>query len=70
MSQESFTWNNFSKIKDFYGVSEETLKQIKKDILEKMFKAVADEDLDALHNLGYYVFSPSYKPSEYISKFD
>ena len=59
------TWSNFNKIKDFYGVTEETLKLVKKDILEKMFKAVHTDDLQTLHNLGYFIFSPSYEPSSF-----
>jgi len=65
MNQESFTWKNFNEIKDFYGVTEETLKRLKKEILEKMFKAIDADDMDALHSLGYHIVKPNYVPSKF-----
>lgn len=55
----SATYKNLNKIIDFYGVTEDVLKTQSVKILEKMLDAAAADDMDKLHDLGYYIFAPN-----------
>lgn len=52
---------NLQEIKKFLNVPEEILLIQPVDLLEKMVKAVEDEDMFTLHHLGYSIKSDSCK---------
>ena len=51
------TLKNLEKVKAYYGVTEETLRTQTAEILGKMLEAAHDDNVDELHQLGYYIFS-------------